>query len=123
MTAGMSLLLHAAARVAWTSWSIHPSTVIGLGALGGLYLWAGARVGRPSALQQGRFFAGLLVLFVSLNGPVHDLSDYYLFSGHMVQHLLLTLVAPPLLVSGVTGAMLRPALRRRGIAGAARFLT
>lgn len=123
MTAGMALLLHVGAQVEWTSWSIHPSTVIGLGALGGLYLWAGARAGRPSALQRARFFAGLAVLFVSLNGPIHDLSDFYLFSGHMVQHLLLTLVAPPLLLSGLTGAMLRPALRSRGVAGAARFLT
>ena len=31
------------------------------------------------------------VLLVALNGPMHDLSDYYLFSVHMVQHLLLTL--------------------------------
>ena len=29
---------------------------------------------------------------------MHDLSDYYLFSVHMVQHLLLTLVFPPLLI-------------------------
>lgn len=123
MTAGAALLLHVGAQVGWTSWSIHPSTVIGLGALGALYVWAGARAGRPSLAQRARFFAGLLVLFVSLNGPVHDLSDYYLFSGHMVQHLLLTLVAPPLLLSGVTGAMLRPALRARGVGGAARFLT
>ena len=36
----------------------------------------------------------------ALNGPLHDLSDYYLFSAHMVQHLLLTLVVLPLLLAG-----------------------
>ena len=144
MTAGLALLLHVGAQVGWTSWSIHPSTVIGLGGLGLVYLWSARRAGRdsalgarhpveheggapsaerPSAVQRGRFFAGLLVLFLSLNGPIHDLSDYYLFSGHMVQHLLLTLVAPPLLLSGVTGAMLRPALGNGGVRRAARFLT
>lgn len=123
MAAGLALLLHVGAQVGWTSWSIHPSTVIGLGALGALYLWSARRAGQPSAPQQARFFAGLLVLFLSLNGPIHDLSDYYLFSGHMVQHLLLTLVAPPLLLSGVTGAMLRPALGNGGVRRAARFLT
>ena len=123
MTAGLALLLHVGAQVGWTSWSIHPSTVIGLGALGLAYLWSARRAGLPSPLQRARFFAGLLVLFLSLNGPIHDLSDFYLFSGHMVQHLLLTLVAPPLLLSGVTGAMLRPALRSRAVARAARFLT
>src|SRR5256885_10840471 len=39
-------------------------------------------------------------LFRSLNGPLHDLGDYYLFSAHMVQHLLLTLGVPPLLLTG-----------------------
>jgi putative membrane protein len=119
--------------------------VIGLAALGALYFRAAARAGRPaaprprpgadgsgpasaerrvpSAAQRVRFLLGLLVIFLSLNGPVHDLSDYYLFSGHMVQHLLLTLVAPPLLISGTTGAMLRPALAVRGIGAAARVLT
>jgi putative membrane protein len=49
------------------------------------------------------FFALLATL--SLNGPLHDLSDYYLFSAHMVQHLLLTLVVPPLLLLGMPGWM------------------
>jgi len=55
--------------------------------------------------------SGLLVLFLTLNGPLHDLSDTYLFSAHMVQHLVLTLVVPPLLIMGTPGWMLRPALR------------
>ena len=32
---------------------------------------------------------------------MHDLSDYYLFSMHMVQHLVLTLLFPPLLLAGI----------------------
>jgi len=43
------------------------------------------------------FLAGLGALLAALNGPLHDLSDYYLFSAHMVQHLVLTLVVAPLL--------------------------
>jgi putative membrane protein len=124
--AGAALLLHVGAQVGWTSWSIHPSTVAGLAALGALYVWAERRLptaDRPTIAQRVRFLLGLVVIFLSLNGPIHDLSDYYLFSGHMVQHLLLTLVAPPLLVSGTTGAMLRPALGVRGVGAAARFLT
>src|SRR5207247_3327008 len=46
-----------------------------------------------------------------LNGWLHDLSDTYLFSAHMVQHLLLTLVVAPLFVAGTPGWMLRPLLR------------
>src|SRR5438034_7018214 len=37
---------------------------------------------------------------LALNGPLHNLSDSYLFSAHMVQHLVLTLVFPPLLLYG-----------------------
>jgi len=47
------------------------------------------------------FAASLLVLLASLNGPLHDLSDQYLFSAHMVQHLILTLLFPPLFLYGV----------------------
>lgn len=109
------LLLHPVALIGWTSWSLHWSTILGLAAIGAWYLWrsvhAGASAARtPSTPQRARFCAGLLVIFLSLNGPLHDLSDGYLFSAHMVQHLLLTLVAPPLLISGTPGWMLRPAL-------------
>jgi putative membrane protein len=65
----------------------------------------------------------LLTIFLSLNGWLHDLSDWYLFSAHMVQHLLLTLLVPPLLIAGTPGWMLRPLLRHRNIATIARVLT
>ena len=42
-------------------------------------------------------------MFFSLNGWLHDLSDYYLFSAHMVQHLLLALAVAPLLIIGHPG--------------------
>jgi putative membrane protein len=64
-----------------------------------------------------------VVMFLSLNGPIHDLSDEYLFSAHMVQHLLITLLVPPLLLAGLTGDLLRPALSVRGVGTPARFLT
>jgi putative membrane protein len=92
----------------------HPEVIAGLAALALLYLWR-AR-GLPAPLPPGRgysFAAGLLVLAGALNGPLHDLSDHYLFSAHMVQHLLLTLVAPPLLLAGLGPGMLEPVLRRR----------
>ncbi|MGH7535928.1 MAG: cytochrome c oxidase assembly protein, partial [Gemmatimonadales bacterium] len=63
------------------------------------------------------------VLLVSLNGPIHDLSDYYLFWVHMAQHLLLTLVLPPLLIAGTPGWLLSPLVRRPAVRAVARFLT
>jgi len=90
----------------WTSGEIHPETVVAAALLGGAYL--GARLVRGDGAG-GRgtacFFGGLAWLLVALNGPLHDLSDYYLFSAHMVQHLILTLVVPPLLLAGTPSWM------------------
>ncbi|HEY5021406.1 MAG TPA: cytochrome c oxidase assembly protein [Gemmatimonadaceae bacterium] len=117
-------LLHPIVDLTWWRWSIHPSTVIGIAALGALYLWAAHRLRRqPSLAQKIYFFSGLLLMFVSLNGPIHDLSDDYLFSAHMVQHLLLTLAMPPLLLLGVPGWMLSGPLSSSFVRPAARFFT
>jgi putative membrane protein len=118
--------LHPIAQVGWTGWSIHWSTVIGIAALAALYLWRASRApspGTPSGLQKLTFFSGLFVMFVSLNGPLHDLSDYYLFSAHMVQHLLLTLLLPPLLIGGTPGWMLRPLIKPPAVRAVAKFVT
>ena len=117
-------LLHPIANLSWWRWSVHPSTVIGIAALAGLYVWGEKALDRRASwTQRSFFFSGLLLLFASLNGPIHDLSDDYLFSAHMVQHLLITLAVPPLLLAGVPGWMLRPVLSRPGIAPVARFFT
>jgi putative membrane protein len=111
-------------------WSLHPSVLIGTGLLGALYFWGIGPLRRrlglgppPAAWQVASFLGGLLVLLFSLNGPMHDLSDYYLFSAHMVQHLLLTLLLPPLLIAGTPGWLLRPLLQHPAVRAVARFLT
>ena len=85
---------------------------------------AGSVLGPPAApWQVASFCAALGVLVVSLNGPIHDLSDYYLFSIHMVQHLVLTLIFPPLLIAGIPGWLLTPLLRREPVRWVARALS
>jgi putative membrane protein len=123
------LLLHPAARIAVTDFTVHASTVIGLAGLGALYHWrarqrpANGATQSPTPGQRATFYSALALIFLSLNGWLHDLSDGYLFSAHMVQHLVLTLVAPPMLVMGTPGWMLRPALSWRGVGPVARWLT
>src|SRR3982074_867520 len=123
----VALLLHPAARIALTEFTVHPSTAPGLAALGALYHWRARQAptgeATPTTGQRAVFFGALGVIFLSLNGWLHDLSDYYLFSAHMVQHLMLTLVAPPLLIMGTPGWMLRPALSWPGVRPLARWLT
>lgn len=121
------LFLHPRVDLAQGGFTLHWSTVLGLLALLALYEWrAVAHRGeglRPAPWQRACLVAGLGAMFLTLNGPVHDISDYYLFTGHMVQHLVLTFVTPPLLLLGTPGWMLRPALRQRHVAAAARWLT
>jgi putative membrane protein len=121
----LAALLHPSASFSWTSFSIHWSTVIGIAGLAALYAWrARVHVGPgPTSLQRFLFLAGLAVLFLTLNGPLHDLSDDYLFSAHMVQHLLLTMLVTPLLIAGTPGWMLRPALRVGWVNALARRVT
>jgi putative membrane protein len=101
----------------WTAWPADPSILAGVALLGGAYaaaiLWRrraapGARLEVLKALSFGGFLA---VLLGALTGPVHELSDYYLFSAHMIQHMLLVFAMPPLLLYGTPGWMLRPLLR------------
>ena len=100
---------------------LHPSVVLGLVLLGGLYVfWGGLRADRRRVLA---FAASLLVIFAALNGPLHDLSDTYLFSAHMAQHLLLTLLFPPLLLYGTPAWVARPILAPRWVMALGRAVT
>ena len=118
----------AASPWSWTAASIHPEVVLacGLAAAGWAWAWR-ARGQRPGPGQAARFVGALAALLLALNGPLHDLSDGYLFSAHMVQHLVLTLVVPPLLLTGVPGwmldALLRPCLDRRALRAVVETLT
>jgi cytochrome c oxidase assembly factor CtaG len=47
------------------------------------------------------FAAAVAVFVVALASPVGTLADGYLFSAHMLQHLLLVLVVPPLALLGL----------------------
>ena len=120
-------LLHTGATLSPTRFTVHASTVIGSATLAALYYWR-ARVGvrHGHALGRGKpavFATALVTLFFSLNGWLHDLSDSFLFSAHMVQHLVLALVVAPLLIMATPGWMLQPALQSRAIAAVARWLT
>jgi putative membrane protein len=106
-------------------WHPHPDVWLLLVVLGGGYAWAVRHIG-PSKVhpieravtrrQVLAFAAGLLTIWVASDWPIHDVSEGYLYSVHMVQHLLLSLVAPPLLLVGTPDWLLRWVLGRRGIA-------
>ena len=114
----------------WTHWHSHPEVLIGLAILEGVYLLGVGPLrdrydlaDRTDSRQVATFTLGVLVIFVALLSPLHILSDRYLFSAHMLQHVLLTLVAPPLLIVGTPDWLLRPLLRPNAVFRLARIAT
>ncbi|QGN49901.1 cytochrome c oxidase assembly protein [Micromonospora sp. WMMD558] len=109
-------MTQATATASW--WQGDPATALALVATMLLYLQgrrelAAYRSG-PAVLPRWRvrcFHAGLLVMAVALVGPV-DVVAEDLFWVHMVQHQLLALAAPPLLVLGRAGLVIGRALPR-----------
>ena len=86
------------------SWTFGPGVVLVVVAVGSLYLWGAVvvarRSGRPFPRNRRRaFLAGWIVLVLALASPIARYSQL-LLSVHMVQHLLLTMVAAPLLLLG-----------------------
>lgn len=82
-------------------WSFEPLVIVPLVLAGCLY-WLGGRTPRGAARDWWRadcFYLGLVTIFVALEGPV-DWFDGQLFWVHMLQHLMLIMVAAPLLVLG-----------------------
>lgn len=85
---------------------------------------AEAPTGEPGWQRKRVLFSlGMLTLLVGASYPVHDLAEGYLYSMHMVQHTLFTLVAAPMLVAGVPAWMWRSVFRTRWAERVWRFLT
>jgi putative membrane protein len=79
----------------------------------------------PAPVSRGRqltFLAGVFTIALALLSPIDGLASL-LQSMHMVQHILLTLIAPPLLLLGTPGWLLRPALQWPGVRPVAYRLT
>lgn len=99
------------------SWNWEPSILIGLALQAGVYLACVGPLRRRfpgsapvPATQVQAFLLGVLVLFIALVSPVDTLAAV-LLSSHMVQHLLITMIAPPLLLLGTPRWLFRPLLR------------
>ena len=101
-------------------WTWYPEIILGCMLLASAYLIL------AKFELNGRtvyFLIGVFVLFLALVSPLDILSDDYLFSAHMLQHLLLVLVVAPLLLLGIPPDWLKrlldwkPAVRVESILG------
>jgi putative membrane protein len=124
-----AVLLHRES-FSWSEWVLYPDFLIGWLLFGAAYLLFAGPLRHlfpgsgPVPLWKVLCFStGMLIMLVALQGPLHELSDFFLFSAHMVQHLLIMLVMPPFLMLGTPDWMLRPVLKIPGVFPVARVLT
>ena len=123
------------AAVPFPAFEPHPEVWLLVGLLGAAYAIAVVRVGPRLApvktavvtpLQVVCFSSGLLALLVASGWPIHDLGEGYLFSVHMVQHLVYSILAAPLLLLGtptwMARVLLSPPRLLRSVRWLARFL-
>jgi cytochrome c oxidase assembly factor CtaG len=104
----------------WGSWSFNPLVLLALGLAAWLYARAYRRAAARSTTAVGAghwvpYTAGLAVLAVALLSPLDALGDRYLLSAHMAQHVLLSDVAPALLVLGLRRPLLPLGLSREAL--------
>jgi putative copper resistance protein D len=107
------------------AWRLDPLPLIAVALVAMAYLWASRRVaGRhprnpPRGWRSWCFLGGLAAIVLALSSPV-EAYEGQLFSVHMVQHMLLELVAAPLLLLGAPATLaLRaaaPSVRRQLLA-------
>ena len=94
----------------WGSWSFQPIVILALAAAAVLYRRMYRRAAaRSSSRAPGAghwvpYGAGLLTIAVALLSPLDAIGDRYLLSAHMMQHVLLSDIAPALIdLSKYTG--------------------
>jgi len=96
-------------RIAIELWRFDSASwLIGFGALVTYAASFGLRADRRTAA----FIAALGLFLLATVSPIAVLADGYLFSAHVVQHLLLLLLVPPLLIASVPPCRAEPLLRR-----------
>jgi putative membrane protein len=100
-------MILSAAGVDFWRWQPHPEVWVLVGGVIGLAIYA-LRVVGPKVVPAGQpvvsrqqlawFGLGVVLLWLASDWPMHDIAEEYLFSAHMIQHMLLTFVVPPVLL-------------------------
>src|SRR3954447_19679503 len=113
----------------WTWLSLEPAITVGVILTLVAYFYAIGPLRRRYHLaehvdkwQIACFVGAMVIVFAALQGPLHVLSDYYSLTAHMIQHLLVTLIMPPLLLKGIPAWLIDPILRYRLVLPVARIV-
>ncbi len=105
----------------WTAWNFDPLLLIPIALVGfwyarGLRRWP-ERSREHSSWRVASYYAGLIVLVLAFESPLDRLGEHQ-FSMHMIQHNVVMMIVPPLILLGApTTPMLRgiPRWLRQGV--------
>jgi putative membrane protein len=114
----------------WFTWNLDPILWLGIIGFVAAYFYATGplrhryQLGPPATSRQIAYFLlGALTLAIALVSPLDYIGDHYLFSAHMIQHMLLVVIAPPLWLLGTPGWLLAPLFRREPVRHITRIIT
>ena len=97
-------------------WNAEPQTLLSIALVALTYAGASMRLKRrPNQRQQMAFWLGILVLLISLTGPLDAYAKGFSFSAYIFQQMILIFIAPPLLLLGLPDWMARPVMMNRFI--------
>ena len=124
MSHPVSLISGAGPEISLLSWTVEPAVIVPVVTAATLYVrgWTPLAHRMPERFGAGRLIAvmaGLATVILALSSPL-DALGHHLLLAHMIQHLLLMAVAPPLLWMGAPVAPIllglpRPIRRRVAI--------
>jgi len=116
--------------VSWTHWHNEPLLV------GTLVLaaWAYAlavgpwrfRLAPGAPFPRGaawRYYGGLFVFYLAVGSPLDQIGERYLFSAHMLQHMIIVNAAAPLVLTGMPVWLLDRIVNRAVVRPVVRWLT
>jgi putative membrane protein len=110
------MLAAALPHAAFPAWSAHPDVWLVVSLMAVTYYLAIRRVGPKvvapgepviTAFQVRCFVVALVAIWIASDWPVHELSEHYLYSVHMVQHVFYSMIAAPFLLLATPAWMAR----------------
>lgn len=96
-------------------WPLDPTVYAGLVALYLGHAWLARGIDDVKSKHSLYFGLGLFTLWLALETPLDTIADHYLDSVHMLQHVLLGFVAPPLMLLGLSPGMVGRLVRVPGV--------
>jgi cytochrome c oxidase assembly factor CtaG len=114
----------------WLRWNLEPLTILSLAAVTAAYFYALGPLRRryhlAETIDKGKvafFVTGIGLLALALLSPLDILGMEYLLTAHMLQHMMFSVICPPLILLGIPGWMLEPLFRGPRVQRVARIIT